>query len=216
MNCLLCQSKCHPFSQNPFGNFWTCPHCRAICRDPEAFLSSQAEKDRYQHHQNALDDPNYQAYFKHIIDQAIQPFCNLGPDCLALDYGSGPQPVLAHVLEQDYGQPMENYDPYFAPNRAVIDQQTYHLITCIEVAEHFYQPNQEFTRLANLLKKHGKLIISTRFAPINKSQFDHWWYMHDPTHVCFYCQETFQYIAQSYGFQILASDQQSWITLEKI
>lgn len=157
MKCLLCQHACQLFNQNPFGHFWSCPHCRAICRDPKEFLSQQAERHRYLLHQNALDNPGYQQYFVSIIDQAISPFFSLGRDSLGLDYGSGPQPVLAQVTDKYYQQKVVNFDPYFATDTSLLKDQAYQLISCIEVAEHFHLPASEFRQLHRLLSPKGIL-----------------------------------------------------------
>lgn len=217
MKCLLCQHACQLFNQNPFGHFWSCPHCRAICRDPKEFLSQQAERHRYLLHQNALDNPGYQQYFVSIIDQAISPFFSLGRDSLGLDYGSGPQPVLAQVMDKYYQQKVVNFDPYFATDTSLLKDQAYQLISCIEVAEHFHLPASEFRQLHRLLSPKGILLcLCTHFAPQERKDFEQWWYMHDPSHVIFYALPTFTYIAKQFGFKILATDSKSWITLKKI
>ena len=80
---------------------------------------------------------------------------------------------------------------------AFIPQLDY--IVCSETAEHFYDPHKEFTLLSSLLKTGGTLAVMT-FRPNEKTDWSKWWYRTDPTHVNFYKDATFTYMAQNYGF----------------
>ena len=50
-----------------------------------------------------------------------------------------------------------------------------------------------------LLQKGGTLAIMTRFYGV-EAPFAQWWYRRDPTHVCFYCEETMRWIASNRGW----------------
>lgn len=84
-----------------------------------------------------------------------------------------------------------------APN--VLKRQ-YDFITCTEVVEHFHYPAREFQRLNDLLKNKGVLAIRTQFQT-DDAKFTYWRYRHDPTHVVFYREHTFQVLAQQLGWQ---------------
>ena len=92
---------------------------------------------------------------------------------------------------------MRLYDPFFFPDATVLDQH-FDFVTCTEVAEHFHQPHAEFTRMVALLKPGGLLALMTSFQN-DDSRFADWHYRRDPTHVTFYKQETFDFIAAEFG-----------------
>lgn len=53
-----------------------------------------------------------------------------------------------------------------------------------EVAEHFYNPGEEFTKLKARLNPSRSLYVKAlRYT--NAMNFDHWRYKNDPTHVFF-------------------------------
>lgn len=214
MTCLVCQAQLSEDWSNSFGHFYKCSHCQAVWRDPKEFLSPDQEKARYLHHHNDLDDPNYQAYFRHFIQKAILPFLNLTQATQALDFGSGPQAVLGHVWQTDYQIPMISYDPFFA-NQQDYQSKEYDLITCVEVLEHLHQPRTNIQHLVKLMKPQAIIAIRTQFLPKNKDGFQDWWYMHDPSHVCFYNLPSLLYLTKDLNLDLVGTDQKSWISFRK-
>jgi hypothetical protein len=51
-----------------------------------------------------------------------------------------------------------------------------------------------------MLKPKGVLGVVTRRVP---DDFEGWWYHRDPTHVVFYSERTFEWIAECLGFELI-------------
>ena len=82
----------------------------------------------------------------------------------------------------------------------LLDEQ-YDLITCIEVIEHAYNVNEMFELFTKLLKKEGKLIITTCFY--NQEKLSDWWYCNPRVgHILFFTQQGFNQFVEKYGFKI--------------
>ena len=157
-------------------------------------LSAEAERAHYLTHENDPADPRYRAF----LGQLWQPLRERLPaGAHGLDYGSGPGPTLHRMAAED-GFPCAHYDPFFTPDPSCLDR-TYAFVTCSETAEHFHRPAREFARLGKLLQPGGWLGVMTERLPAAAS-FPEWYYLRDPTHVCFYAEETFRWIAANFGF----------------
>ncbi len=189
--CPLCaHPTTQPFHADPDRDYLHCPRCDLIFVEREALLGPAAEKARYDRHENDPTDPAY----RHFLNQLVQPLlARLGPPPLkGLDFGSGPGPTLSIMLAEQ-GYPMRIYDPFYAPNPQVLDE-TYDFVTCTETLEHFYTPHIEWHELVNLVKPGGWLGIMTRIHP-SPEDFPAWSYKNDDTHVSFYSQKTFTFLA---------------------
>lgn len=119
---------------------------------------------------------------------------------LALDYGCGPGPVLATLLQRR-GLDVDVYDPYFQP-KPIFQNKCYDLITCTEVLEHVKEPSFAFSFFVKHLTTGGKLAVMTRFHPGVK-RFSSWWYRRDETHITFYNMKTFNILKDIYSLNIL-------------
>ena len=115
-----------------------------------------------------------------------------------LDYGCGSGPALAAMLTEA-GHRMALYDTLFFPEQAVL-RSTYDFITCTETAEHFHLPAEEFRTFDRLLRPGGWLAVMTCFRT-DDAAFADWHYRRDPTHVVFYREETFRYLAERWGWE---------------
>ena len=116
-----------------------------------------------------------------------------------LDFGCGSGPALAAMLEES-GHHVKLYDPFFFPQDDVL-KTSYDFVTCTEVAEHFHNPDREFRLLNKLLKPGGLLGIMTSLAP-DQDNFADWAYHQDVTHVVFYQEKSFNWISQTFGYEI--------------
>ena len=158
------------------------------------------EKSEYALHQNSFNDNGYAKFlsrpFQSAMD-AIQASQFLFKN--ALDYGCGPTPLLAALLATEIDE-VAFYDPLFFPNLH-IEEQSFDLITCTEAIEHFHQPGEEWQRLNNLLSDSGVMIIMTKRV-LDRTRFANWHYKNDPTHVCFFSEFTFSYLAQQSGLAV--------------
>lgn len=196
-NCPLCGSNVgsHFFRQNK-RSFHECLNCELYFLHPNHRPNPETELSHYNYHQNEPNDPEYRKF----LSRLATPFTRrLPPTSKGLDYGCGPGAALAAMLEQA-GHDVSLYDPYFEPDTIAL-QQTYEFITCTEVAEHFYNPAGEFERLNELLNPGGWLGIMTSFAP-DRDKFASWHYHRELTHVVFYREKTFEFIAELYDWKI--------------
>ena len=71
---------------------------------------------------------------------------------------------------------------------------------CTETAEHFHAPLQEFERIDGLVRPYGWIAIMTELVDERLSAS--WWYLRDPTHVCFYSMITMQWIARRFAWNM--------------
>lgn len=187
--------------------YYHCRHCALIHLDPRDCLDSAAEKAFYGTHRNSIAEPGYVRFLKRILEPA-QAFLKPGMRCL--DFGCGPGPTLAVLLEQA-GFTCDNYDPLFAPDPP---SPPYDVIFATEVFEHFHRPAAEVERILALLQPEGLIAVMTELWT-DLSRFAGWYYRRDPTHVSFYHAETFTYLAQRHGLTCLYSDRQRAIILKR-
>ena len=176
------------------SDYFLCSSCRAIFVDPAALLSKEKEQERYLLHENNPDDPGYRRFLERL---ALPLLKEIPPASSGLDYGCGPTPLLAQII-REHGHRAVVYDPYFFPDASVLTER-YDFITCSEAAEHFYAPAAEFERLSTMLKPGGILALMTSLWD-DSVDFATWYYRKDPTHVVFYHEETFRFLADRLGF----------------
>ena len=166
-----------------------CDTCDLIFVPPKFHLDADAARQRYLTHDNDPDDPDYRRFLSRLWDE-LRP--HLPQGSRGLDYGAGPGPALAAMIQED-GFSAALYDPIFHPDETVL-ANTYDFITCTETVEHFATPRADFLRLNELLAPGAYLAIMTDILE-DKSTFPDWYYHRDPTHVAFYSPNTFQWIA---------------------
>ncbi len=208
--CKICGAQVRKiYVEKVDAHYFVCDFCEFIFKDPKAYLSEKEEFTRYEEHNNTIEDPRYVAYFKDFIDKAIIPFQKGGKK--AFDFGSGPSPVLAMILERDYKYQTEIYDYFYAPEK-VYEGKTYDLVTSTEVFEHLADPLGYFTLLAGLMKDDAILAIMTQFHPNNDKVFENWFYKSDPTHISFFTPKTMASMAKIAGFKIIYCDHKKNIT----
>ncbi len=86
-------------------------------------------------------------------------------------------------------------------NDITLLNQTYDFITTTETVEHFQHPSDVFDSLFERLHPEGWLSIMTKMV-IDKQAFKNWHYIRDLTHICFYSQFTFEYMAKRFNSSI--------------
>lgn len=193
--CPVCTAPAERFLSVEGRDYFRCPKCHARFLDPSQRLSRTDEHAHYLHHENDPDDPRYRAFLSKLTVPLQE---RLAPVSRGLDYGCGPGPALAAML-REAGHEVATYDPFFAPDPAPLSG-LYDFVTCTEVAEHFHHPAREFERLRGLVRPGGWLAVMTCFQT-EDSRFAGWHYRKDPTHVVFYRQETFRYLADIWGWE---------------
>ena len=80
------------------------------------------------------------------------------------------------------------------PYQKELLEKKYDVVTCSEAIEHFSNPELEWRRLWALLKPKGILAIMTQLRSFEK-KFCDWWYIRDLTHISFFSEATFSWLA---------------------
>jgi SAM-dependent methyltransferase len=213
--CILCNSnsvsvlKPAGTGKKP-GNrcFLHCGVCDLIFVPERFHLSTSDEKARYRLHDNSLSNEGYVGMFKDKI-ALIKQYC---PDVNSvLDYGCGPGPVLAQLLSME-GFNCDIYDPHFFPE---FPESRYDLVVSTEVFEHLRDIKPELERIKTCLNPGGFFAVMTGFHDAVES-FEKWWYIADPTHICFFSMQTFGWIAEKFGFRIIYSNGKNFIIFSLI
>ena len=207
MDCKVCGSS-NLESLDIENKYYQCNQCELIFIDQAEIVDPDEEKERYEGHDNNHQNQGYVEMFEDFIDKLIEPHLDLGEIKNVLEFGCGPGPVLAELLE-DRNLNVDLYDPYFYPEKVFVDQK-YDLITSTEVFEHFSDPVKEIKLLISHLEKGAYLAVMTSFHP-GPEDFEDWWYKWDPTHIVFYNQKTFNKIASDFDLEIVYTDQEKYI-----
>jgi len=209
--CPLCLTPLEPYRpQGPTRSFHLCPSCRWILLDEAHHLSPEAQKARYETHENEAGNEGYVAMFEGFLAQGVDPFAKKGRK--ALDLGCGPGPVLAGMLHKR-GYPTDLHDPFFFPQ--VNGEEAYGLITATEVLEHLPDPVAALRPWVAKLSPGGILAGMTLFHPDDPAKFASWWYLKDPTHVSFYTERTLGKLARVLGMDLLFTDGKRLFTFRK-
>lgn len=202
--CPLCLAEPAQFFQQDHRRaYYQCQRCLLVFADRASLLSQHEELAQYQLHQNDVSDAGYRRFLQRLATPLLQSLPCTGLS--GLDFGCGPGPLLAQMLAEA-GQHMAVWDPYFANDNAVLQQQ-YDFISCSEAIEHFVNPAQEWALWLSLLKPAGTLAIMTK-RYTDAAAFANWHYKLDPTHVSFFCEQTFAYLAtrDNLELHIMAND----------
>ena len=206
MICLLCQTDSNPFEADTY----LCPECALIFKDPKIFWDTEKDTKRYSTHQNSSEDKGYVDF----LSKFVAPLKEFLPSKFyGLDFGCGPGPTLSLLLEETGGT-IENYDPIFFPDAQLLIPETYDVVTCTEVVEHFKTPAHDWELLTGLVKENGLLAIMTLLYSEN-IDYKTWWYKNDPTHVVFYQEKTLNFIEEKYDLEKIYTDNKSIIILKK-
>lgn len=195
--CPLCYScRIMEFYQDQNRRYFQCDTCALIFVDPDSLPTPEEEKERYDQHNNSPEDLEYRKFLGRLAEPLAEHLGSAPQQ--GLDFGSGPGPTLSVMLEE-MGYTMSIHDPFFAPERSVLNRQ-YDFVTCTEAIEHFHRPGREWQMLINLVRSGGWLAIMTSLAP-DIEDFRSWHYKEDPTHVGFFSKKTFRYLATRDGLK---------------
>lgn len=194
--CPLCSGSARPYHRDARRDYLQCASCDLVFVPPHQHLDAAAARAFYDTHENALDDPGYRRFLGRLFTPLAQ---RLPPGASGLDFGCGPAPALAAMFAET-GFAMRAYDPLFAPDTTALEQ-AYDFITSSEVFEHLAEPGAEIARLAGLLRPGGWLGVMTKRVR-DREAFAQWHYIRDPTHICFYSDTTFRFIATRHGLEL--------------
>jgi hypothetical protein len=210
--CRVCESPLEPFHASGEDRLYhTCPACEWILLDEVHHLPAEKQKARYLLHENSQANPGYVKMFERFMDSCVDPFARKGGT--ALDFGCGPEPVLAGLL-RERGYHAEAYDPLFFPDESYRGKK-YDLICLTEVLEHLSEPMKVLWELKERLTERGSLAVMTLFHPKDEEKFSKWWYRRDATHVSFYTERTIGKIAEGLGMSLLFTDSERLAVLGK-
>lgn len=203
--CPLCSSnEIAYYHADKKREYWRCSVCQLIFV-PKAFhLSALEEKSIYDLHINDPSDLGYRTFLQRFIDPLVNQLClnsntnNRKP--LGLDFGCGPGPTLSLML-QELGFDCVDFDIYYANDKSLLKPDYYDFVTSTEVVEHLSQPYHVFNCMFSLLKPNGSLAIMTKRSD-TLERFKTWHYIQDPTHICFYNEASFNWIAQQFSMSV--------------
>lgn len=194
MKCPLCSThNLQEFSRDSRRTYYRCLDCSLIFVPFWQYLPREAEKRRYDLHQNSADNTGYRRFLNRLFIPLQQ---GLAAGSSGLDFGSGPDPVLSQMFKEA-GHEMALFDYFYAPNTTVFDKR-YNFICASEVVEHLHDPKSELERLWSCLKPGGKLGVMTHFFK-DQTSFSEWYYKNDLTHVCFFSRASFLWLAQKWS-----------------
>ena len=203
IECPLCESPEYtPFHRDRRREYLRCDRCCLVFVPPTWFLARDAERAEYELHENDPADPGYRAFLSRLVRPLLE---RLEPGRRGLDFGCGPGPALAAML-REAGHQVALFDPFFFPDVAPLSDR-YDFITATEVVEHLHRPGAELAMLWALLQPGGTLGVMTKLVR-DRAAFATWHYKNDPTHVAFYCRETWAWWAAREGaeLEIVGSD----------
>ncbi len=203
MKCKICNSSIKIIKTYDNDKIYRyCKECQAISLEEDFIVDKAKERAQYENHNNSFESKGYVRMFEDFLDYFWH---DLDKNAInALDFGSGPGPVLAQIME-NRALHVEVYDKFYQPEPIYKDKK-YDLITSTEVFEHLQNPLEVLKLFKKHLKKGGLIAIMTLFHDNNEENFQKWWYRRDPTHILFYTPKTFEVLADMCGLKTLKCD----------
>ena len=196
-SCPLClRPETKFYFEDKTRTFYQCSSCDLVFVGPSFLPTPSIEKAEYDLHQNCFEDSGYKKFLNRVADPLKK---RLKPGAVGLDFGCGPAPVLASMMQEE-GFPTEYYDPFFFANEKLLNKK-FDFVTCTEAIEHFHTPHKEWQVLLSMLKPGGILAIMTKRV-VSKQRFAGWHYKNDKTHVSFFSNSTFTWLADNYDLNL--------------
>ena len=194
--CKLCLAPaCLPAGRNKHREFVHCPNCGLVFVPPEFWLSQDAERARYAHHDNSPSNKGYLRFLGQVADVVV----GLGASRV-LDFGSGERAVLTELLRQR-GLYCTAYDPLYGQGRSALHDR-YDVVVLCEVIEHLRDLRAEILSLKGCLGPGGSIVVRTQCYP-SVADVPSWWYARDATHLNFFAERTLGFAAGLCGLHCL-------------
>ncbi len=207
--CPLCHSQSLSLvGQNRQRSFFLCNECTLISVPPQQWVDPEQELTRYNLHDNALSNAGYVKYLSQVVEEVRT--LNLR-DPHILDFGSGPNAVLASLLQQS-GFRVKAYDPLFGLE--LKRSETFDLIVICEVIEHLRDILGEIELIKSILNPHGYILIRTQLYP-SQEKFTGWWYAQDSTHIHFFSIKSMHKVAELLGMELLCTGRKDFFILRR-
>lgn len=206
--CPLCSSRStqhwHTEIRRPLvgREYWRCATCDLIFV-PRAFhFTPDQQIAIYQQHDNRPDDPGYRRFLGRLLEPLLPLLASRQKQAShplqGLDFGSGPGPTLS-VMLAEAGYACADYDLYFAHQPQLLERR-YDFIVSSEVFEHLEQPAEVIDQLVACLQPGGYLGIMTQ-RPRHLEAFQQWRYLMDPTHIAFFSEACFDWLARHWSLE---------------
>ena len=197
LHCPLCAcSGAEDFCRDRRRDYLRCGHCGLVFVPPRFYLSHAEEKAEYDLHRNLVDDPGYRGFLSRLANPLL---ARIPSAARGLDFGCGPGPALAAMLEEA-GHQVSLYDVFYRPDTGVLEE-SYQFITATEVVEHLHQPAVVLEQLWAKLEPGGYLGIMTKLVR-DAEAFARWHYKNDQTHVCFFSDLSWRWWAGQRSAQL--------------
>ena len=173
-----------------------CLACELVWLDEADHLDEAAEKAVYDGHDNRVDDPRYRSFLMRAFGEVL---ARVPLPASGLDFGCGPGPALV-AMGREAGYDMVGYDKFYADFPELLTRQ-YDFITSTEVIEHIAEPRTVLAQLWDCLTPGGLLVLQTQRV-LGDERFKNWRYRHDPTHIVFFAEASFQVLATSWQAEL--------------
>lgn len=206
--CPLCdQAETRDYHQDRRRPYLQCPRCDLVFVPPLFHPTPAEERAEYDLHDNRPDDPGYRRFLSRLFEPMVDRLRAGGqePSAQGLDFGCGPGPTLS-VMFEEKGFAMDIFDPFYAPD-CPWQTRSYDFITATEVVEHLHHPGRELDRLWTRLRPGGYLGLMTKRVQ-SRDAFSRWHYKNDRTHVAFFSEATFFWLARHWNadFELTGPD----------
>ena len=194
--CPLCASA-QAYSLPVAGKrYHRCLACELVWLDEADHLDEAAEKAVYDGPDNRVDDPRYRTFLMRAFGEVLS---RVAIPASGLDFGCGPGPALV-AMGREAGYQMAGYDKFYADFPELLTHQ-YDFITSTEVIEHIAEPRAVLEQLWACLKPGGVLVLQTQRV-LGDERFKNWRYRHDPTHIVFFAEASFQVLATNWQAEL--------------
>lgn len=204
-----CHTETHRFLSDE-SEYFECHNCGLIFQKREQLPHYYEEKKRYLEHENNLASQDYLNYLEESTKRIFQfPISKKS----LLDYGCGPVKALEKIWGDEF-EYIASFDPIFHKNMD-FELETFDVICCVEVIEHFYSPAESFEKIDSLLSQAGYVLFRTEFQDQMKA-LENWWYRKDPTHVCFYNSQSWKYLEKKFNWKLVLEEDRRYAIFQKI
>jgi 2-polyprenyl-3-methyl-5-hydroxy-6-metoxy-1,4-benzoquinol methylase len=197
--CPLCGKVANSLIRGAKRNLRHCLECDLVFVPSAYHPTPEEELHRYRQHQNSSDNLGYVKMLSEVL-KLIQRFGPEGGNIL--DFGCGPGPVFVDLCRQA-GFNAYGYDPHF--QQELPEKIRFDVISAIEVWEHFRSPATDISSLLSFLAPNGLLAVRTLLHK-GEENMSSWWYTRDNTHLSFYSQQTFAWIAEKFRLNPIFTD----------
>jgi len=211
--CKICGNETRELHDAQMNDIYhLCPFCEYIFLDEGGYASLEEEKTRYMEHDNSYENEGYRDFLEGFLKAAVFPFGENFKS--ALDFGSGPQPVLARIMREKYGIKADIYDLHFSPEKVYLENK-YDLVVATEVFEHLKEPVVTIKEISKCLKNGGLLSVMTLFHYKDDKSFLGWHYRRDKTHIGFFTSKTLEKLGELADLRLINTDGKRCATFKK-